>query len=146
MDGLTAAQLLGVGFSFTLHGSDLLQRAICSRQAARVSVLRDHFGFQPPAHTPQLPCNVAGESHRAAAGVDRVLPWPGKPAVEAERRRLCLLAVGRLHRVKTMAFSSGLRLAARPRSRLSLLDRGEGPERARWNARLRRWGCKDMFP
>jgi len=37
-------------------------------------------------------------------GVDRVLPWPGKPAVEAERRRLCLLAVGRLHRVKDYGF------------------------------------------
>jgi len=38
-------------------------------------------------------------------GVDRVLPWPGsQPSSASEHRPFCLLAVGRLHRVKDYHF------------------------------------------
>ncbi|MFY9701591.1 MAG: glycosyltransferase family 4 protein [Terriglobales bacterium] len=129
---LTAAQLLGVGFSFTLHGSDLLQRAdllsaklrACQFCVTISDFNRQHILRNYPATSPE---KVIVQR----LGVDRVLPWPGKPAVEAERRRLCLLAVGRLHRVKDYGFL--IRACA------SLRDQGldflcwivgEGPERA----------------
>ena len=67
-------------------------------------------------------------------GVDRVLPWP-HPARNsesaAERRRFCLLAVGRLHRVKDYRFLIQACATLRDQG-LDFLCwiAGEGPERA----------------
>ena len=78
---LAAARLLGIGFSFTLHGSDLLQRARSALgQAARLPVLRNGLRLQPPVHSPQLPFHARGENHRAT-------PWGRSRAPLAHTRR-----------------------------------------------------------
>ena len=51
--GMVAARLLGVSFSMTLHGSDLLLNRRLSRHEAEetVKVLRNHFRVQPAVHS-----------------------------------------------------------------------------------------------
>ncbi len=103
---LVAARLLGIGFSFTLHGSDLLQRAdfLSSKLRAcgfcvtvsdynRNYILRNYPDTSPGKITVQR------------LGVDRVLPWSTSAnGLAADGRRFCLLSVGRLHRVKDHRF------------------------------------------
>ena len=129
---LAAARLLGIGFSFTLHGSDLLQRAdLLSAKLAvcRFCVTVSDFNRQ---HILRHYPSIAGDKimvHRL--GVDHVLPWP-KPdsATAREHRRFCLLSVGRLHRVKDHGFLIQACGALRDRG-LDFLCwiAGEGPER-----------------
>ncbi len=100
---LTAARLLGIGFSFTLHGSDLLQRAdllsaklrACQFCVTVSDYNRQHI-LRNYASTPSEKIVVQ------RLGVDRVLPWPALTA-EADHR-FCLLSVGRLHPVKDYHF------------------------------------------
>ncbi len=101
---LAAARLLGIGFSFTLHGSDLLQRADLLSTKLRackfcvtVSDFNRHYIFRNYPSTPSEKVIVQ------RLGVDRVLPWPIS-AAEAGHRKFCLLSVGRLHRVKDYRF------------------------------------------
>jgi colanic acid/amylovoran biosynthesis glycosyltransferase len=129
---LVAARLLGIGFSFTLHGSDLLQRAdllsaklracrfcITVSEYNRQYILRNYPGTLPEKIIVQR------------LGVDRVLPWPTTtPIVEVAGRRFGLLCVGRLHRVKDHCFLLRACAALRDEG----LDFfcwivGEGPER-----------------
>jgi colanic acid/amylovoran biosynthesis glycosyltransferase len=99
---LTAAQLLGIGFSLTLHGSDLLQRADLLTAKLRacqfcitVSDYNRQYIFRNYPSTPVEKVLVQ------RLGVDRVDNYPAtEPAATADRRRVCLLSVGRLHRVK----------------------------------------------
>jgi len=134
---LAAARLLGIGFSFTLHGSDLLQRAdlLAAKLRAcefcvtvsdfnRQYILRGYPGTPPEKIVVQR------------LGVDRVLSrQPLSPAAkvetEAEHRRFCLLSVGRLHRVKDHHFLLQGCAALRDRD-LNFICWivGEGPERA----------------
>ncbi len=130
---LAAARLLGIGFSFTLHGSDLLQRAdllgaklracefcVTVSDFNRQHILRNYPGTPPEKIVVQR------------LGVDRVYSWrPLGSVVEADHRRFCLLSVGRLHRVKDHHFLLQGCAALRDRG----LDFicwivGEGPERA----------------
>ncbi|MGA7559658.1 MAG: glycosyltransferase [Terriglobales bacterium] len=128
---LAAARLLGISFSFTLHGSDLLQRAdlLAAKLRAcefcvtvsdfnRQYILRGYPGTPPEKIVVQR------------LGVDRVPSWRPLGTAAAEHRRFCLLSVGRLHRVKDNHFLI--------RSCAALRDRGldficwivgEGPER-----------------
>ena len=101
---LAAAHLLGIGFSFTLHGSDLLQCADLLSTKLRackfcvtVSDFNRHYIFRNYPSTPSEKVIVQ------RLGVDRVLPWPIS-AAEAGHRKFCLLSVGRLHRVKDYRF------------------------------------------
>jgi len=103
---LVAARLLGIGFSFTLHGSDLLRRAdllgaklhtcqfcITVSDFNRRYILRNYPSTPPEKITVQR------------LGVDRILSWPNSsPPVTMDGRPFCLLAVGRLHPVKNYAF------------------------------------------
>jgi colanic acid/amylovoran biosynthesis glycosyltransferase len=102
---LVAARLLGIGFSFTLHGSDLLRRAdlleaklsacdfcVTISDFNRRYILRNYPG------TPEEQIVV---QH---LGVDRVLSWPALPGAVELSRRFCLLAVGRLNAVKNYGF------------------------------------------
>jgi colanic acid/amylovoran biosynthesis glycosyltransferase len=102
---LVAARLLGIGFSFTLHGSDLLRRAdlleaklgacdfcVTISDFNRNYILRNY---------PDTPAEKIVVQH---LGVDRVLPRLGLSGAEAVGRRFCLLAVGRLHAVKNYGF------------------------------------------
>ncbi|MGO9402222.1 MAG: glycosyltransferase [Terriglobales bacterium] len=127
---LAAARLLGIGFSFTLHGSDLLQRAdllSAKLRACQFCVTVSDFNRQYILRNyPDIP---AEKIIVQRLGVDRVLPWP-TPGAEAGHQRFCLLSVGRLHRVKNYRFLIQACAALRDQS----LDFicwivGEGPER-----------------
>ncbi len=132
---LAAARLLGIGFSFTLHGSDLLRRAdllAAKLRACRFCVTISEYNRQYILrHYPSTPAEKIVVQR---LGVDRVLPWPTHAAAEAEgeaeQRRFCLLSVGRLHRVKDYRFLIQAFAALRDQG----LDFicwivGEGPER-----------------
>jgi colanic acid/amylovoran biosynthesis glycosyltransferase len=102
---LTAAQLLGIGFSFTLHGSDLLQRADLLSVKLRaclfcvtVSDFNRQYIFRNYPSTPAEKVLVQ------RLGVDRADNCRAPEPVTADHRRFCLLSVGRLHRVKNYCF------------------------------------------
>lgn len=127
---LVAARLLGIGFSFTLHGSDLLQRADlmaaklhACRFCVTVSDFNRNYILEHYPSTPESKVIVQ------RLGVDRVFPSP-LPADE-EQRRFCLLAVGRLHRVKNYEFLIQACAALRDKG-LDVICwiAGEGPERS----------------
>jgi colanic acid/amylovoran biosynthesis glycosyltransferase len=129
---LVAAGLLRVGFSFTLHGSDLLQRG--DLLAAKIKACKFCFTISDFNRDYILRhyANTAPDKIVVQRlGVDRVLSWPTVNAhAEPESRRFCLLSVGRLNPVKNHRFL--IRACA------SLRDSGfdficwiigEGPER-----------------
>jgi colanic acid/amylovoran biosynthesis glycosyltransferase len=130
---MAAARLLGIGFSFTLHGSDLLQRAdlLSSKlRACQFCVTISDFNRQHILRN--YPSTPSEKIVVQRLGVDRVLSWP-RPALaaEAEHRRFCLLSVGRLHLVKDYRFLIQACAALRDQG----LDFicwivGEGPDRA----------------
>jgi len=128
---LTAARLLGIGFSFTLHGSDLLQRKdllAAKLQACHFCITVSNFNRQHILNNyPSIPGDKIIVQR---LGVDRVLPWPTGPTTKRDQRRFCLLAVGRLHPVKDYPFLIRACAALRDQG----LDFfcwivGEGPER-----------------
>jgi colanic acid/amylovoran biosynthesis glycosyltransferase len=129
---LAAARLLGIGFSLTLHGSDLLQRA--DLLSAKLTVCRfcvtvSDFNRQHILrHYPSIPGDKI-MVHRL--GVDQVLPRPKLDSTNArDHRRFCLLSVGRLHRVKDHRFLIQACAALRDQG-LDFLCwiAGDGPER-----------------
>jgi colanic acid/amylovoran biosynthesis glycosyltransferase len=129
---LTAARLLGIGFSFTLHGSDLLQRAdllSAKLRACQFCVTVSEFNRQYILRN--YPSTPPEKVVVQRLGVDRVLPWPAAtPAGEPEGRRFRLLSVGRLHRVKDYGFLIRACATLRDRGFDFLCSiAGEGPER-----------------
>ena len=103
---LTAARLLGIGFSFTLHGSDLLQRADLLSAKLRACqfcvTISDYNRRYILRNYPSTPSEKIVVQR---LGVDRALPWPAPaPTAERDHHRFCLLSVGRLHRVKDYHF------------------------------------------
>jgi colanic acid/amylovoran biosynthesis glycosyltransferase len=129
---LAAARLLGIGFSFTLHGSDLLQRAdllSAKLRACQFCVTVSDFNRQHILRN--YPSTPSEKIIVQRLGVDRVLSWP-TPALpaEADHRRFCLLSVGRLHQVKDYHFLIEACAALRDQG-LDFLCWivGEGPER-----------------
>jgi glycosyltransferase involved in cell wall biosynthesis len=133
---LAAARLLGIGFSFTLHGSDLLQRAdLLSAKLRACQFCMTVSDFNRQYILRNYPSALAEKIIVQRLGVDRVLSWPTPaPAAEAEaeakHRRFCLLSVGRLHRVKDYHFLIQACAALRDQG-LDFLCWivGEGPER-----------------
>ena len=138
--GLVAARLLGVGFSMTLHGSDLLlngayldaklkncEFCMTISEYNRRYILKHFPGVDPEKiMVSRLGVDVPeqAESRRVARG---------------KRRIFTLLAVGRLHAVKDHAFL--VRACARLRD--GGLDfecwiAGEGPERQRLELLIRK--------
>jgi glycosyltransferase involved in cell wall biosynthesis len=129
---LAAARLLGIGFSFTLHGSDLLQRAdllSAKLRACQFCVTVSDFNRQHILRN--YPSTPSEKIIVQRLGVDRVLSWPTPaPPAEADQRRFCLLSVGRLHQVKDYRFLIEGCAALRDQG-LDFLCWivGEGPER-----------------
>lgn len=103
---LAAARLLGINFSFTLHGSDLLQRAdllSAKLRACQFCVTVSDFNRQNIFRN--YPSTPSEKVLVQRLGVDRVIPGPTlAPVADADHRRFCLLAVGRLHSVKNYRF------------------------------------------
>jgi len=127
---LVAARLLGIGFSFTLHGSDLLQRAdlmAAKLRASRFCVTVSDFNRN--YILARYPSTPTSKVFVQRLGVDRIYPSP-VPA-EQEQHRFCLLAVGRLHRVKNYGFLIQACAALRDEG-LDVICWivGEGPERS----------------
>jgi glycosyltransferase involved in cell wall biosynthesis len=137
---LAAAHLLGIGFSFTLHGSDLLRRAdllSAKLRACQFCVTVSDYNRQYILRLyPSMPPEKVVVQR---LGVDRVLslaaPTPdaggeAEANVRAEPRRFCLLSVGRLHGVKDHRFLIQGCAALRDRG-LDFLCWivGDGPER-----------------
>jgi colanic acid/amylovoran biosynthesis glycosyltransferase len=131
---LAAARLLGIGFSFTLHGSDLLQRAdllAAKLRACQFCITVSDFNRQHILRN--YPSTPSKKIIVQRLGVDRVLPLPTPVAVAAgdeNHRRFCLLSVGRLHRVKDYPFLIQACAALRGQG-IDFLCWivGEGPER-----------------
>ncbi len=127
---LVAARLLGIGFSFTLHGSDLLVHAdlldaklrACQFCITVSDFNRDHI-LRNFLSTPASKVIVQ------RLGVDRA-PRAIAPVAKPEPRRFCLLSVGRLHAVKNYGFLIAACAALRDEG-LDFLCWivGEGPER-----------------
>ena len=130
---LAAARLLGIGFSFTLHGSDLLQRADllpAKLRACRFCVTVSEYNRNYILrHYPDTPPEKVIVQR---LGVDRVLSWRKAPTEpDGAGRRFRLLSVGRLHRVKDYRFLIQACGALRDQGVDFLCwIVGEGPERA----------------
>jgi len=129
---LTAARLLNIGFSFTLHGSDLLQRGdllAAKLQACRFCTTVSDFNRQYILRN--YPSTRSDKVIVQRLGVDRVLRWPAPvPESYSTPRRFCILSIGRLHRVKDHRFLLQACAALRDQG-LDFLCWiiGEGPER-----------------
>jgi colanic acid/amylovoran biosynthesis glycosyltransferase len=101
---LTAAELLGIGYSFTLHGSDVLRRAdLLSAKLRACQFCVTISDFNRRHILTKYPWTPPEKVIVQRLGVDSVLPWPTK-ATHESGRRFCLLSVGRLHPVKDHRF------------------------------------------
>jgi glycosyltransferase involved in cell wall biosynthesis len=138
---MVAARLLGIDFSLTLHGSDLLV------DGAHLDTKLQHCQF----------CTTVSDYNRryilerfpgidpkkiivSRLGVDDVVSAESEVRIckNEHRRYLTLLAVGRLHAVKDHAFL--IRACARLRDSgldFQCLIAGEGPERRRLESLIR---------
>jgi colanic acid/amylovoran biosynthesis glycosyltransferase len=137
---LAAARLLGIGFSFTLHGSDLLQRAdllSAKLSACKFCVTVSDYNRQYILR--KYPSTPSDKIIVQRLGVDRVVSWPTPASTAdanldsysgADQRRFCLLSVGRLNQVKDYCFLIRACAALRDQG-LDFLCWivGEGPER-----------------
>ncbi len=144
---LVAAHRLGIDFSFTLHGSDLLRRADfleAKLRACKFCVTVSEFNRQYLLrHYPSVPPDKILVQR---LGVDHLPSLSSSlridPAIK-EHRPFCLLAVGRLHPVKDYAFliqaCSDLR-----KQGLAFLCWivGEGPERPALSRQIMRLGLQ----
>lgn len=128
---MVAARLLGITFSMTLHGSDLLRHgayldiklANCSF-CFTVSEYNRRFILE---HYSDIPHEKITVQHM---GVDTPLPLIAASQAQGPEGCLLLLAVGRLHQVKDHAFLVRACVLLRQRNvRFLCLIAGEGPER-----------------
>lgn len=142
---LAAARLLGIGFSFTLHGSDLLQRAdLLAAKLRACQFCVNVFDFNRQYLLDNYPATPSEKIIVQRLGVDRVHSWPTPiSAVEADHRRFCLLSVGRLHDVKDHRFLIQACAALRDQG-LNFLCWivGEGPERAALESQIAALGLQ----
>ena len=145
--GMAAARLLGVGFSMTLHGSDLLLHATyLDEKLAHCSFCLTVSEYNRRYILDHYPGVQAGEADRVAAR-SRSVQSPASDHVKAlQRARLGsrLLAVGRLHAVKDHAFL--LRACAELYQRgvdFECSIAGAGPERRRLQSLIRKSGLED---
>jgi len=126
---LVAARLLGIEFSFTLHGSDLLLRAeLLGTKLRFCRFCITVSDFNRKYILDRYPTVPARKVMVQRLGVDRVFP-PIEPAAAPDQPFL-IFSVGRLHRVKDYGFL--IRACALLRDhghdfRCSIA--GDGPER-----------------
>jgi colanic acid/amylovoran biosynthesis glycosyltransferase len=144
--GLVASRLLGVNFSLTLHGSDLLVRGtyldtklencrfcLTVSNYNRRYILERHSSVDPR----KIMVSRLGVALPTEAG-------QGLRPLIRPRSEITLVAVGRLHKVKDHAFL--LRACAQLHARglrLECLIAGEGPERGRLESLIRKYGLEN---
>ena len=101
---LVAADLLGIGFSFTLHGSDLLVHAdLLGEKLRRCCFCITVSDFNRAHILRTFPSTPPAKVIVQRLGVDPV-PRTKECLPKPEPRRFCLLSVGRLHAVKNYEF------------------------------------------
>lgn len=141
---MVAARLLGVGFSMTLHGSDLLLRAeYLDAKLAHCSFcltiseynrryIVQHYEVDP------------GKVVTSRLGVDVGDILAPAPRLSSNAEPFTLIAVGRLHAVKDHAFlvRACAELAARGVA-FECQIAGEGPERPRLERLIRKLGLSE---
>lgn len=140
---MTAARLLGVNFSLTLHGSDaLLHRNYLDlklRCCAFCLTVSEYNRLYLLENYPEVPVGKILLSH---LGVD-VPGRMGAPGRGVRPAEFALLAVGRLHAVKDHAFliraCAALRGCGVP---FECTIAGEGPERRRLQRLIRKLGVE----
>lgn len=126
---LVAARLLGIEFSFTLHGSDLLvHRDLLAAKLAACKFCVTVSDFNRDYILRHYPSTPPWKVLVQRLGVDRTLPTQ-LPHLDRPTR-FCLLAVGRLHPVKNYPFLLQACAALREQG-VDLLCwiAGDGPER-----------------
>ena len=127
---MVAARLLGINFSMTLHGSDLLLHA------AYLDTKLKHCSFCTTisefnrryilAHYPDADPAKVAVCRMGVEAVNRVIPTPRTPP-----ERFVMLAAGRLHAVKDHAFLIRACKILKERGLEFLcIIAGEGPQRA----------------
>jgi colanic acid/amylovoran biosynthesis glycosyltransferase len=142
---MVAARLLGVSYSLTLHGSDLLVHGAYldtklenCRFCVTISEFNRHYILE---HFPAIDVRKIVVSR---LGVD--VPEQAESRVDRARSSLILLAVGRLHAVKDHAFL--VRACALLRDRgldFKCSIAGDGPERQRLERLIRQNRLQDRL-
>lgn len=143
---MVAARLLGVEFSMTLHGSDLLLHgAYLDTKLENCMFCLTVSEYNRNYILEHYPKVDAEKVVVARLGVEvRDLVAPPVPGVKANGGRLRLLAVGRLHAVKDHAFL--VRASAQLSNRevnFECAIAGEGPERRDLELLIRRCGLDE---
>jgi glycosyltransferase involved in cell wall biosynthesis len=145
---MVAARLLGIDFSLTLHGSDLLiDGAYLDTKLEHCQFCITISGYNRHYILERFPGIDPRKIIVSRLGVDDVAG--AEPAVtrrKSERHPLTLLAVGRLHAVKDHAFL--VRACARLREGgldFQCLIAGEGPERRRLESLIRQNQLEDRI-
>jgi colanic acid/amylovoran biosynthesis glycosyltransferase len=145
---LVAARLLGIDFSFTLHGSDLLRRAdLIEPKLAACKFCVTVSEFNRQYLLGKFPGTPPEKVLVQRLGVDRVLPWPlPSPLSASESPTFCMLAVGRLHPVKNYGFLIDACAILRSRG-LSFLCwiAGEGPDRPLLERQIAKLGLQSRI-
>ena len=135
---LVAAELLGIGFSFTLHGSDLLMgRAdFLAAKLERCAFCVTVSNFNRDFILERYPSTPSSKVIVQRLGVDPVSSSK-TTLLEPDKRRAYLLSVGRLHAVKNHQFLIEACAALRDEGRdFVCWIAGEGPERPALERRI----------
>jgi len=145
--GMVAARLMGVSFSMTLHGSDLLlNRAYLDMKLKSCRFCVTISEYNRRYILEHFPGIEASKVMVARLGVDAPERAEMRRVARGTRRTLTLLAVGRLHAVKDHAFL--VRGCARLRDcgvDFECLIAGEGPERQRLEFLIRKNRLQDQI-
>jgi colanic acid/amylovoran biosynthesis glycosyltransferase len=145
--GMVAARLLGVSFSMTLHGSDLLvNRAYLDTKLKNCRFCVTISEFNRRYILEHFPGIQAGKIVISRLGVDVPERAEARRVARGTRRTFTLLAVGRLHAVKDHAFL--IRACSRLRDGgfdFECVIAGEGPERQRLESLIRKHRLQDQI-
>ena len=143
--GMVAARLLGVSFSMTLHGSDLLlNRSYLDTKLRNCRFCVTISEYNRRYILEHFPAIEASKIMVSRLGVDVQEPGEARREARGMRRTFTLLAVGRLHVVKDHTFL--VRACGRLRDYgvdFECLIAGEGPERQRLEFLIRKNRLQD---
>ena len=145
--GMVAARLLGVSFSMTLHGSDLLLNgAYLDTKLKNCRFCMTISEYNRRYILEHFPAIEASKIMVSRLGVDVPGRAEARRVARGARRTFTLLAVGRLHAVKDHAFL--VRACARLRDgglEFECVIAGEGPERQRLEVLIRKHWLQDQI-